>query len=433
MRRRVSVARMRDDERMRRADVLHVDLDAFYASVEQLLDPSLANKAMAVGGGAILACSYEAKKFGVRSGMSVGAAKRLCPNLEVVGGHFSEYQRLSEVVFTICRDFTPIVEQISIDEAFLDVSGSRHLFGPPGQIAQAIRRRVSDETGLAISAGVASTKFLAKVASQVAKPDGCIVVDPERELEFLHPLPVELMWGVGPVTKATLADLGVTTIGQLAELDGATAQSRVGRHRFGHLAALARNQDSRPVVRRRRAGSVGAQSAFGSRDQSTERFREVLQGLAERVGSRLRAKLRAGRTVTVRVRFGDMAAVTRSRTLPQPVSATTALFRIAWDLAQSGMEAAEGRPVNLFGISVSNLETEPAIQLELALDEGDLLRAGSAAAAAREALDASVDDLRGRFGKGAVVAASLLGGGGGVPDQFRELAEFREADDDEGE
>ncbi len=216
------------------------------------------NRPMAVGGGAILACSYEAKKFGVRSGMSVGAALRLCPSLEVVGGHYSEYQRLSDVVFTICRDFTPIVEQISIDEAFLDVSGSRHLFGPPGEIAQAIRRRVREETGLAISAGVASTKFLAKVASQVAKPDGCIVVDPEKELEFLHPLPVELMWGVGPVTKATLADLGVRTIGQLAELDGSTAQGRIGRHRFGHLAALARNEDARPVVIRRTAGSVGS-------------------------------------------------------------------------------------------------------------------------------------------------------------------------------
>src|SRR5689334_223557 len=200
------------------ATILHADLDAFYASVEQLLDPSLKGRPIAVGGGVVLAASYEAKAFGVHGGMSGRRARELCPELRFVGGHFKEYQRLGDAAIAVLGDFTPLVERISIDEAFADVAGTEHLFGPPVEIAKAIRRRVRTELGLPISIGVARTKHLAKIASQVAKPDGLLAVDPRTELEFLHDLPVELMWGVGPVTKTRLAEIDVHTIGQLARL-----------------------------------------------------------------------------------------------------------------------------------------------------------------------------------------------------------------------
>src|SRR6478736_1013544 len=199
------------------ATILHADLDAFYASVEQLLEPSLRGKPIAVGGGVVLAASYEAKAFGVRGGMSGRQARELCPQLVFVGGHFGEYQRLGDAAIAVIGDFTPLVERISIDEAFADVAGCTHLFGPPAEIAGIIRKRVRTELGLPISIGVARTKHLAKIASQVAKPDGLAVVDPATELEFLHDLPVDLMWGVGPATKARLAKIGVATIGQLAK------------------------------------------------------------------------------------------------------------------------------------------------------------------------------------------------------------------------
>src|SRR5687768_10781768 len=195
------------------ATILHADLDAFYASVEQLLDPTLKGKPIAVGGGVVLAASYEARAFGVRGGMGGREAQKLCPDLIFVGGHYSEYSRLGDAEIKILGDYTPLVERISIDEAFADVAGTEHLFGPPAVIAQTVRRRVREELNLPISVGVARTKHLAKIASQVAKPDGLIVVDPAVELEWLHDLPVELMWGVGPVTKAKLNAEGITTIG----------------------------------------------------------------------------------------------------------------------------------------------------------------------------------------------------------------------------
>ena len=210
------------------ATILHADLDAFYASVEQLLDPSLRGKPIAVGGGVVLAASYEAKAFGVRGGMPGRRARELCPHLIFVGGHFKDYQRLGDAAINVLNDFTPLVERISIDEAFADVAGCTHLFGPPAEIASAIRRRVRAELGLPISVGVARTKHLAKIASQVAKPDGLVVVDPDTELDFLHDLPVELMWGVGPVTKARLAEIGVHTIGQLAQMPGGSLERLLG-------------------------------------------------------------------------------------------------------------------------------------------------------------------------------------------------------------
>src|SRR5690242_18164978 len=245
------------------ATILHADLDAFYASVEQMLDPALRGKAIAVGGGVVLAASYEARAFGVRSGMPGRKARELCPSLIFVDGHFSEYQRLGDAAIAVLGDFTPAVERISIDEAFADVTGSVRLLGPPHEIAAKVRARVRDELGLAISVGVARTKHLAKIASQVAKPDGLVVVDPARELAFLHALPVELMWGVGPVTQARLAEIGVLTIGQLARLPGQSLTRLLGPAVGEKLSSLAWNRDAREIEMDRRAGSAGAQSALG--------------------------------------------------------------------------------------------------------------------------------------------------------------------------
>src|SRR5689334_18152307 len=292
--------------------ILHADLDAFYASVEQLLDPTLRGKPIAVGGGVVLAASYEAKAFGVHSGMPGRRARELCPDIKFVGGHFSEYQRLGDAAIDVLRDYTPEVERISIDEAFADVSGSTQLFGPPGDIARVVRERVRTELGLPISIGVARTKHLAKVASQVAKPDGLIVVDPETEFDFLHNLPVDLMWGVGPATKARLAEVGVTTIGQLAQHSPGAVERLLGQAIGRKLTALAWNRDPRAIRTRQRAHSAGAQSALGRRPATEHVFRPVLLHLAERIAGRLRAKSRPCRTVTVRVRFSDLRSVTRS-------------------------------------------------------------------------------------------------------------------------
>ena len=277
----------------------------------------------------VLAASYEAKRFGVHGGMPGWRAKRLCPDLRFVGGHFREYQRLADRVMDVLADFTPAVERISIDEAFLDVTGATHLFGPPRAIAETLRHRVRSEIGLPISVGAARTKHLAKVASQVAKPDGLVVVEPERETEFLEPLPVALMWGVGPVAQQRLAERGIRTIGELAATPSSALERLLGHAVGAKLSALAHNDDPRRIVTSARARSVGAQSALGRRTPTPELVRSVVAHLAERVGTRLRAKDVAGRTVTVRVRFAGMKAITRSTTLPAAVSATLTLTEVA--------------------------------------------------------------------------------------------------------
>src|SRR6202023_1934593 len=297
------------------ATILHADLDAFYASVEQMLDPSLRGRPIAVGGGVVLAASYEAKAFGGRSGMPGWQACELCPQLPFFAGHFKEYQRLGDAAIKVIGDFTPLVERISIDEAFADVAGCTHLFGPPAEIARAIRQRVRTELGLPISVGVARTKHLAKIASQVAKPDGLVVVDPDTELEFLHHLPVELMWGVGPVTRAGLAEIGVLTIGQLAKAPGWSLERLLGPAAGEKFAALAWNRDPREIKTHRRARSAGAQSAIGREPADEHVFRPTLLHLADRIGTRLRAKSRPGRTVTGRVRFANLNSATHSVTL----------------------------------------------------------------------------------------------------------------------
>src|SRR5215813_758368 len=314
-----------------KANILHVDLDAFYASVEQLLHPSLRGKPIAVGGGVVLAASYEAKSFGVRSGMSGWRARELCPQLIFVGGHFQDYQRLGDAAINVLNDFTPLVERISIDEAFADVQGCTHLFGSPEEIAQAIRRRVRAELGLPISVGVARSKQLAKIASQVAKPDGLVVVDPATELAFLHDLPVHVMWGVGPATEARLAEAGVFKIGQLAQLSEARLSSLLGRALGTKLGALAWNRDARVIRTSPSAQSAGAQCALGIKPAQARITRPVLWRLADRIGTRLRAKRRPARTISVRVRFADLRAVRHAVTLLQPVSATAMLAEIAED------------------------------------------------------------------------------------------------------
>jgi DNA polymerase IV len=408
------------------ATILHADLDAFYASVEQLLDPSLRGRPIAVGGGVVLAASYEAKAFGVRGGMSGWRARQLCPQLRFVDGHFDAYQRLGDAALKIVGDYTPLVERLSIDEAFADVAGCERLFGSPVEIAKTIRRRVRRELGLPISVGVARTKHLAKIASQVAKPDGLVVVDPASELTFLHDLPVELMWGVGPVAKARLAAVGVCKIGQLAAMPDQRLGALLGRALGAKLATLAWNRDARAIRTEQQAQSAGAQSALGKRPAQPRVFTPVLWHLADRIGTRLRAKARPGRTVSVRVRFADLRSVTHSVTLPQPVAQTAMLAEIAEDLVRAVLaKHPRERTISLLAISVSNLERRSTIQLELPLGLADeARRPGSRKGAARAQADRAIDAVRDRFGWEAVRYASLAGGRpASVPDAFRRLAE----------
>ncbi len=417
------------------ATVLHADLDAFYASVEQLLDPSLRGQPIAVGGGVVLAASYEARAFGVHAGMPGSRARQLCPALRFVDGHFAHYQRLGDQVIDIFRDFTPLVERISIDEAFLDVAGAVHLFGPPPGIAAAIRRRVGAEIGLPLSVGVASTKHLAKIASQVAKPDGLVVVEAGREREFLEPLPVELMWGVGPATKTRLAGAGIHTIGQLAVTRTSALQHLIGDAVGAKLGSLAGNVDPRRIETSHKARSVGAQSALGSRPITRALVRETLGYLVDRVAGRLRIAGCGGRTVTVRVRFPALRSVTRSVTVPVAISTTLTLTELAMELAGSAIADNRHEPrITLLGVSVSNLVDEPVLQLELPLGLGDdRYRPGTPIGAARWGIDRAVDAVRDRFGREAVGYATVVfSGAHRVPEAFRELAERHPGSDPDG-
>ena len=399
--------------------ILHGDLDAFYASVEQMLNPALRGKPVLVGGGVVVAASYEARAFGVRAPMPTRKALEICPRAVVVEGHFSRYLELSEQVMSIFEDATPIVEQISVDEAFLDVSGTTHLLGEPSEIARRLRARVKAEVGLPVSVGVASTKFLAKIASARAKPDGMVVVEAGKELDFLHPLPVEDLWGVGRVTATKLHRLGIETIGELAEVEPLSLRPVLGQAASGALGALSWNRDPRPVWGGRRAGSVGSQQALGRGLTDREEMSTVCQGLADRVGRRLRAKGRSGSTLTVRVRFPGPDLATRSHTLPAPTASTAALASLATTLLHRALESRDDA-VTLIGMSVSNLTDNSHVQLELDLDDGGVLRAGSATDLHRRDLDSSVDEIRDRFGRDAVRYGEQAKGAG---DDFRRLAE----------
>lgn len=423
------------------ATILHADLDAFYASVEQLLDPTLRGRCIAVGGGVVLAASYEARGFGVRAGMPGRMARQLCPGLQFVGGHFHEYQRLADQVIGVFSDFTPLVERVSIDEAFLEVGGAVHLFGTPGEIAGAIRSRVRAEVGLPVSVGVARTKHLAKVASQVAKPDGLVVVEPEREQAFLDPLPVQMIWGVGPATSARLAGVGIRTIGDLAATGSPILQHLLGRAAGTKLASLSNNIDPRPIETSHRAKSAGAQAALGLTPVSPGLLSEILGYLSDRVAARLRGADRAGRTVTVRVRFTELRSVTRSITLPFAISSTLTLTEVATHLVRRALaDHPDERHITLLAVSVSHLADEPSLQLELPLAPGSssgtadhggdgACRPGSAAGSARWAVDRAVDVVRARYGRAAVGYAQVVfSDTDRVPEEFRELAEREQRD-----
>ena len=408
------------------ATILHADLDAFYASVEQLLDPSLRGKPIAVGGGVVLAASYEAKAFGVRGGMPGRRARELCPQLIFVGGHFKDYQRLGDAAIEVLGDFTPLVERISIDEAFADVAGCTHLFGPPAEIAKAIRRRVRAELGLPISVGVARTKHLAKIASQAAKPDGLVVVDPAAELDFLHDLPVEMMWGVGPATKARLAGDRRHHHRAAGEHPGAVARA-VARPRGGGEARGAGLEPRSTGHQDASAGAIG-RSAVGARQEARRGAHHPADAPPSRRPGRLAApaKSRSGRTVTVRVRFADLRSVTRSVTLDAPISATAILAEIAEDLVRTVLaDHPDEKTISLLAISVSHLEKHAVLQLELPLGlEDEMRRPGTKKGMARWTADRAVDAIRDRFGWEAVGYASVaLGISRSVPDAFRELAE----------
>ena len=378
--------------------ILHADLDSFFASVEQRDNPRLRGRPVIVGGGIVVAASYEAKAYGIRTPMSGRLARRLCPDVIAVQPRFSAYSDASKAVYEVFEDTSPHVEGMSIDEAFLDVRGVLRLSGTPAEIAVQLRDAVRARVGLPITVGIARTKFLAKVASAVAKPDGLLLVPPGRESAFLRPLPVEALWGVGPVTGSKLRERGITTVGQLACLSEATLVSLLGRASGRHLHALAHNRDPRPVENRRRRGSIGSQHALGRRKRTWADIDAVLVGIVDRVTRRMRKAGRVGRTVVLRLRFDDFSRATRSYTLPGPTARTEAILSTARGLLAAAAPLIERRGLTLVGVAVANLDDDATFQLPLPLGRGDV-----------DALDAAVDEVRERFGTDAVTRAVLLG------------------------
>ena len=383
---------------MRRdATILHADLDAFFAAVEQRDNPELRGRPVLVGAGVVLCPSYEAKALGVRSAMGVRRALALCPDAVVVRPRMSAYSEASKDVYRVFDDATPLVEGLSIDEAFLDVAGMERSVGSPVEIARRLRRDVRERAGLPITVGIARTKFLAKVASGVAKPDGLLAVAPERELEFLHPLPVERLWGVGTVTARRLHAAGLLTVGQVALLPEASLVTMLGRAAGRQLHALSHNRDPRPVQARKRRGSIGAQRALGWRPTSLAEVDVSLLALVERVTGRMRAAGRRGRTVILRLRFDDSSRATRSHTLPYATANTQTILTAARELLAAALPMIERQGITLVGISVTNLADSRG-QLRLIFDEEW-----------SEELDIAVDEVRDRFGSAALVRAVLLG------------------------
>ncbi|HTY27378.1 MAG TPA: DNA polymerase IV, partial [Mycobacterium sp.] len=338
------------------ATILHADLDSFYASVEQRDDPTLRGRPVIVGGGVVLAASYEAKAYGVRTAMGGHQARRLCPAAVVVPPRMSAYSRASEAVFEVFRDITPVVEPISVDEAFLDVSGLRRLSGEPVQIAARLREQVRDHVGLPITVGIARTKFLAKVASQQAKPDGLLLVSPDAELQFLHPLPVRRLWGVGTKTAERLAAHGIHTVAEVAELSESMLGSLVGAAMGRQLYALSRNIDRRRVQTGHRRRSVGAQRALGRRPVTPAELDAVVIGLVDRITRRMRGAARTGRTVVLRLRFDDFTRITRSHTMPRTTASTAPILAAARDLVAAAQPMIAERGITLIGFAVSNID-----------------------------------------------------------------------------
>jgi DNA polymerase IV len=385
-----------------KATILHADLDAFFASVEQRDDRRLRGRPVIVGGGVVLAASYEAKAYGIQTAMGGRQARRLCPHAVVVPPRMSAYSEASKAVFAVFEDTTPLVEGLSIDEAFLDVRGLERLAGPPTQIAARLRRTILDEVGLPITVGVARTKFLAKVASGVAKPNGLLVVPPGDELGFLHPLPVERLWGVGRVTAAKLHSRGLRTVGQVAGLDEGLLVYLLGRATGRHLHALAHNRDPRPVQTGRRRRSIGSQRALGRRPKSLAEIDATLVAIVDRVTRRLRAGRRVCRTVVLRLRFGDFSRATRSTTMLRATAQTFTILDAARGLLALAVPLIQSRGLTLVGISLTNLEDADRVQLTLTDDWRP------------DALDAALDEVHDRFGSDAVTRAVLIGRDSGI-------------------
>ena len=383
---------------MGEATILHADADAFFASVEQRDDRRLRGRPVIVGGGVVLAASYEAKAYGIRTAMSGRQARRLCPQAIVVPPRMSAYADASRAMFQVFDDASPLVEGLSIDEAFLDVRGMERIAGTPSEIAARLRRDVLERVGLPVTVGIARTKFLAKVASGVAKPDGLLVVPPGSELSFLHPLPVERLWGVGAVTAGKLRNRGITTVGEVARLDESVLVAMLGRGSGRHLHALAHNRDPRPVQLRRRRRSIGSQRALGRGPRSAADLDATVVALVDRVTRRMRAAGRAGRTVVLRLRFDDFSRATRSQTMPRATAQTETILRAARELLATASPTIARRGLTLVGISVANFDDDGAVQLMLPFERND-----------GEALDAALDAVRARFGATAITRAVLLG------------------------
>jgi DNA polymerase IV len=380
-----------------KATILHADLDSFYASVEQRDDPALRGRPVIVGPGVVLAASYEAKAHGVKTAMGAGKARRLCPQAVVVPARFEAYSEASKAVFEIFEDTTPLVEGLSIDEAFLDARGMERISGTPVEIAQRLRARVRNEVGLPITVGIARTKFLAKVASAVAKPDGLLRVAPDGELDFLHPLPVEALWGVGKKTAAKLNDRGIAPVGEVARLGEFALVEMLGKGSGRHIHALAHNRDPRRVRTGQRRRSIGSQRALGLRTfKSPADLDATLVAIVDRLGRRMRAARRVCRTVVLRLRFADFTRATRSHTLAEATAHTQTILVTARGLLVAALPLIERQGCSLLGISLTNLENDDAVQLALPLDR-------------QRALDATLDSVRDRFGTDSIKRAVLLG------------------------
>jgi DNA polymerase IV len=380
------------------ATILHADADSFFASVEQRDDPRLRGRPVIVGGGVVLAASYEAKAFGVRTAMGGRQALRLCPQAVVVPPRMRAYSNASKDLYSVFEDTTPLVEGLSIDEAFLDVRGMERLAGSPVEIAVRLRCAVRERVGIPVTVGVARTKFLAKVASAAAKPDGLLLVEPDRELAFLHPLPVERIWGVGAATATRLRSVGIETVGQLAGASLPALESLLGRAAAHHLHALANCRDPRVVRMRPRRRSIGSQHAFGRRPRSPEQLDADLVALVDRVMRRVREARRVGRTVVLRLRFDDFSRATRSHTLTRPTARTRTVLEVARGLLAASEPLVAERGLTLVGVALTNLRDDLPFQLELPFvpDES-------------APLDAALDEIKERFGPAAVTRAVLLG------------------------
>jgi DNA polymerase-4 len=378
--------------------ILHADADSFFASVEQRDDPSLVGKPVIVGGGVVLAASYEAKAFGVRTAMGGRQALRLCPGAIVVSPRMAAYTEASKALYAVFEDACPLVEGLSIDEAFLDVRGMERIAGTPREIAVRLRVTARERVGLPVTVGIARTKFLAKVASAVAKPDGLLEVPPGEELAFLHPLPVRRIWGVGQKTAVRLNDRGITTVGDLARVPEPALRAMLGRAAGAHLHALANGRDPRRVTTRPRRRSIGSQHARGRARASPGEIDADLIAIVERVMRRVRAAHRVGRTVILRLRFGDFTRATRSLTLAHPTAGTAIVLDAARTLYADVQPLVDKRGLTLIGVSISGLADDLPLQLQLPFEHAD-----------RALLDGALDEIRERYGATAVTRAVLIG------------------------